>query len=96
MSTDDQAAPAASLEAVPTPRTDAIDEQVGEWNAAEYYGSMRDLARTLEREAAVAVDIARKLSRLATMPGNPPERSIGTQVARLRELEAALPPELRA
>lgn len=34
-----------------------------------------------------ALAIARELARLATLPGNPPPYSIGTQIARLQELE---------
>lgn len=34
-----------------------------------------------------AIAIARELARLATLPGNPPPYSIGTQLARLQELE---------
>lgn len=37
-----------------------------------------------------ALAIARELARLATLPGNPPPYSIGTQVSRLRQLEERL------
>lgn len=39
---------------------------------------------------AELLDVARNLAQLATMPGNPPPYSIGTQVARLREIEDRL------
>lgn len=39
---------------------------------------------------AELLSVARELARLATMPGNPPPYSIGTQVARLREIEETL------
>lgn len=41
-------------------------------------------------DLAEALAIARELARLATLPGNPAPYSIGTQVARLRELEERL------
>lgn len=51
-----------------------------------------DRAMDIEAAAALesAIDIARALSRLATMPGNPPQGSIGEQVARLEALEKAI------
>lgn len=41
-------------------------------------------------ELTEALAIARELARLATLPGNPPPFSIGTQIARLMELEARI------